>query len=109
MALFIAILTSMLSLNATTPISTDEEESTVDNWELGIVFYDTTIGNGKTPLTEYNWNAISYKESRDIILQITYRNNSVKTTYEPDELKITVPIPQYYNSEYVPIYSVTAG
>lgn len=109
MALFIAILTSMLSLKATTPTSTDEEESTVDNWELGIVFYDTTIGNGKTPLTEYNWNAISYKESRDIILQITYRNNSVKTTYEPDELKITVPIPQYYNSEYVPIYSVTAG
>ena len=107
MTLFIAVLTSMLSLNATTPTSTDEEESTVDNWELGIVFYDTTIGNGKTPLTEYNWNATNKDEIRDIIIQINYKNDNVVTTYSPGELKIKIPRLQSYNN-YFELFEITA-
>ena len=107
MTLFIAVLTSMLSLNATTPTSTDEEESTVDNWELGIVFYDTTIGNGKTPLTEYNWDATNKDEIRDIIIQINYKNDNVVTTYSPGELKIKIPRLQSYNN-YFELFEITA-
>lgn len=35
----------------------DEEEPSTDNWELGLVFYDSTVDNGKTPLTSIDWDA----------------------------------------------------
>ena len=35
----------------------DGEEPSTDNWELGLVFYDSTVDNGKTPLTEIDWDA----------------------------------------------------
>ena len=56
MALFIAIFASLFSLRADT---VDEETGEVltDNWELNRVFYDSTVDNGKTPLTEINWDA----------------------------------------------------
>ena len=35
-------------------INTENEN---DNWELGLVFYDSSVDNGKTALTEINWDA----------------------------------------------------
>ena len=76
--LLITILASMFSLNATTPVSTDDEELLDDNWELGIVFYDAAIGNGKTPLTEFNWHATEWTERKDIVIQINYKNGDIE-------------------------------
>ena len=62
LTLFITIFASLFSLRADT---VDEEtgEILTDNWELSTVFYDSTVNNGKTPLTEINWDASdgSYK------------------------------------------------
>ena len=94
MALFIAIFASLFSLRADT---VDEETGEVltDNWELGIVFYDSTVDNGKTPLTEINWDASDggYQEGtpRVITVQINYKNTNTVTTYEPGELTISIP------------------
>ena len=94
MALFIAIFASLFSLRADT---VDEETGEVltDNWELNTVFYDSTVDNGKTPLTEINWDASDggYGEGtpRVITVQINYKNNSAVTMYQPNELKIIIP------------------
>ena len=94
MALFVAVFASLFSLRADT---VDEETGEVltDNWELSTVFYDSTVDNGKTPLTEINWDASdgSYKEGtpRVITVQINYKNNSAVTTYQPGDLRITIP------------------
>ena len=94
MALFVAVFTSMFSLRADT---VDEEtgETLTDNWKLGLVFYDSTVDNGKTPLTEINWDASdgSYKDGtpRVITVQINYKNTSAVTTYQPGELEISIP------------------
>ena len=93
-ALFIAIFASLFSLKADT---VDEEtgEILTDNWELDIVFYDSTVDNGKTPLTEINWDAsdggYGQGKPREIVVQINYKNDSVITTYQPHELMITIP------------------
>ena len=92
--LFVAIFASLFSLRADT---VDEEtgEIVTDNWELGIVFYDSSVGAGKTPLTELNWDASngSYLEGtpREITVQINYKNSSAATTYQPGELEISIP------------------
>lgn len=75
--------------------SEDEtEESENDNWELGLVFYDSSVDNGKTPLTEIDWDASdgSYKEGtpRIITVQINYKNTNTIQTYMPGELKIEI-------------------
>ena len=94
LTLFIAVFTSLFSLRADT---VDEEtgEILTDNWELGIVFYDSTVDNGLTPLTEINWDASNggYEEGtpRVITVQINYKNNSAVNTYQPGELKISIP------------------
>lgn len=94
MALFVAVFASLFSLRADT---VDEETGEVltDNWELSTVFYDSTVDNGLTPLTEIDWDASdgSYKEgtTRVITVQINYKNNSAVTTYQPGDLKITIP------------------
>lgn len=93
MALFIAIFASLFSLRADT---VDEETGEVltDNWELNTVFYDSTIDNGKTPLTEINWDASDggYGKGtpRVITMQINYKNTSAVTTYQPGELTISI-------------------
>ena len=55
----------------------DDEETSTDNWELGLVFYDSTVDNGKTPLTSIDWDAsdggYGAKESRVITVQINYK------------------------------------
>ena len=72
----------------------DEEEPSTDNWELGLVFYDSTVDNGKTPLTSIDWDASdgSYKEGtpRVITVQINYKNTNAGTTYQPGDLSISI-------------------
>lgn len=80
----------------------DEEEPSTDNWELGLVFYDSTVDNGKTPLTSIDWDASdgSYKEGtpRVITVQINYKNTNAVTTYQPGDLEISIPNLGYSNS-----------
>lgn len=71
------------------------DDASSDEWELGLVFYDSSVNNGTTPLTEINWDASdgSYKAGtpRVITVQINYRNTNAVTTYQPGEVKITIP------------------
>lgn len=80
----------------------DGEEPSTDNWELGLVFYDSTVDNGKTPLTAIDWDASDGKynttSTRVITVQINYRNTSAVTTYQPEELCISIPN-LVYNTE----------
>ena len=62
LALFVAVFTSLFNLKADTVTDNQTEENQTadflaDNWELGIVFYDSSVNNGNTPLTEINWDA----------------------------------------------------
>ena len=92
--LFVAVFASMFSLRADT---VDEEtgEILMDNWELNLVFYDSTINQGKTALTQIDWDASngSYTtgDTRVITIQINYKNTQAVTTYEPGELEIGIP------------------
>ena len=109
-ALMFAIFTSLLNLKAD-PVDDETGEILLDNWELGVVFYDSTVDNGKTPLTEINWDASdgSYKEGtpRVIKIQITYKNNSAIKTYQPGEL--IIKIPQLSLSNVSPIINIGAN
>ena len=71
-----------------------KEDLELDNWELSTVFYDSTVGNGKVPLTEINWNvdgSVTNTESRTITVLIHYKNTNAVQDYEIGDLKITVP------------------
>ena len=48
LTLFVIVCASMFSLRAD-PIDDETGEILTDNWELGIVFYDSTVNNGTTP------------------------------------------------------------
>ena len=77
-------------------IEFDEEgESTQDGWELSLVFYDSTVDNGTTPLQAINWDAsnggYSTGTSRTITVQINYKNTNTVTEYEPETLEIRIP------------------
>ena len=101
MALFIAVFASLFSLRADT---VDEETGEVltDNWELNTVFYDSTVDNGKTPLTEINWDAsdggCDFGQERVITMQINYKNSSAISTYQANELQLSVPNLLYTNN-----------
>ena len=56
LTLFVTIFASLFSLKAD-PVDDETGEILTDNWKLDIVFYDSTVDNGKTPLTEINWDA----------------------------------------------------
>ena len=60
------MIPSLYSDDNQATIQSDEEseEPENDNWELGLIFYDSSVDNGKTPLTEIDWDASdgSYKE-----------------------------------------------
>ena len=79
-----------------------EEEVSLDNWEISTVFYDSTVDEGKTPLTEINWDAsdggYGTGETRIITVQINYKNTNAVTTYQPGELEIGIPNLIYKNS-----------
>ncbi len=62
-----------------------------DNWEISVVFYDSTVDNGQTPLTEINWNAVDRSEKRTITIQINYKNTNAKYDYNPKSLFIKIP------------------
>ena len=72
----------------------DEEEPSTDNWELGLVFYDSSVDNGKTPLTSIDWDAsdggYGTGTPRVITVQINYKNTNAVTTYQPGELKLKI-------------------
>lgn len=80
----------------------EEELASTDNWELSTVFYDSTVNNGKTPLTSIDWDASDggYGQGtpRVITAQINYRNANAVTTYQPNELCISIPN-LVYNTE----------
>lgn len=81
----------------------DEEESSTDNWELGVVFYDSTVDNGKTPLTSIDWDAsdggYGTGDSRVITVQINYKNTNAVTTYQPGTLELSIPNLSYKTDE----------
>ena len=116
LTLFATIFASLFSLRADT-IDEETGEVLTDNWELSTVFYDSTVNNGKTPLTEINWDASdgSYKDGtpRVITVQINYKNTSAITTYQPGELEITIPNLIYttkntYNRDYLKNWETSA-
>lgn len=73
----------------------DGEEPSTNNWELGLVFYDSTVDNGKTPLTSIDWDAsddgYGTGTPRVITVQINYKNTNAVTTYNPGDLSIEIP------------------
>ena len=83
--LFLIVLFSLFSIsNNKTVIDTlarlvyGDNEVELDNWEISTVFYDSTVNDGKTPLTEINWDAsnLNYNvpDKRTISVQINYKN-----------------------------------
>ena len=76
-------------------VESSEDPTPNDNWELGLIFYDSTVDDGKTPLTSIDWDATDdgYEEgiTRVITVQINYKNTNAVTTYQPGELEIKVP------------------
>ena len=101
-ALVFAIFTSLFNLKAD-PVDDETGEILLDNWNLDVVFYDSTVDNGKTPLTEINWDGSngSYTAgtARVITVQINYKNTNAVTTYQPGELEIGIPNLIYSNGE----------
>ncbi|MBS4967402.1 MAG: hypothetical protein KHZ73_00865 [Lachnospiraceae bacterium] len=85
-------------------VESDEDSEGTDNWELSTVFYDSTVDNGKTPLTSISWDASdgSYLDgtSRIITVQINYKNTNALTTYHPGELEISIPNLVYNTNAY---------
>ena len=100
-ALMLAVFTSLFNLKAD-PVDDETGEILLDNWELGIVFYDSTVDAGTTPLTRIDWDASNgtYTSGtpRTITIQINYKNTSAVTTYKPGELEIGLPNLIYSNS-----------
>lgn len=66
-----------------------------DNWELGLVLYDSAINNGNSPLTSDDWTIedlqYNQSQSRVITVQINYRNTNAQTTYNPGDLTLIIP------------------
>jgi hypothetical protein len=84
-------------LNFTSAV--DLAELNPDDWDLELVFFDSTVNKGKDPLTNVNWTingedlAYNATETRTITLQVNYKNAHVDRTYGPGELQIKVPNP----------------
>ncbi len=79
-----------------------DNEVELDNWEISTVFYDSTVNDGKTPLTEINWDAsdggCNVGETRTITVQINYKNSNTIQDYERGELKISLSNLLYSNN-----------
>ena len=111
-----AALASIFSLKADTVDEEETPEELVDNWSLDVVFYDSSVDGGNTPLTEINWDASngSYGtgETRVITVQINYKNINAVTKYDIGDLEIRIPNLIYdTNSAYSAQWnsSVTVG
>ncbi len=72
-----------------------DNEIELDNWEISTVFYDSSVNNGNTPLTEINWDASNggYDRgtSRRITVQINYKNTNSIQNYNLNDIKIRIP------------------
>ena len=62
--LFLIVLFSLFSLSNNEKLITslmnsfyEGTELEVDNWEVSTVFYDSTVNDGTTPLTNIDWDA----------------------------------------------------
>lgn len=68
-----------------------------DDWYLELVFFDSTVNKGKDPVTNEQWiidtSGVSNSYSRNIIMQVSYRNYELDRDYAPGELQIRVPNP----------------
>ena len=100
--LFLIVLFSMFFVSNNDKVITSlakvfygDNEVELDNWEISTVFYDSTVNNGQTPLTEINWDAsngaAAEGEPRTITVQINYKNTNTVTNYNPGDLKISIP------------------
>ena len=70
-------------------INLSEENNIYSDFDISLVMYDSTVDNGKTQLTEINWNATS-NTTRVVIVQVNFKNDNASTVYYPGELRITV-------------------
>lgn len=90
-------------------VESDEDSEGTDNWELSTVFYDSTVDNGTTPLTSIDWDAsdggYDTGEERVITVQINYKNTNTTRTYNPGDVKISVPNLIYDSEQYTKFYS----
>lgn len=100
-------------LNNEIPLQNDETEdgeyseavqddpASNDNWELGLVFYDSEINNGQTALESIDWDATddNYKKGspRQITMQINYAHYDSLESYAPGD--ITIKIPNFLKDE----------
>mgnify|MGYP002620129914 CR=1 FL=1 len=95
-------------LNNQNKLADNEEEIELDNWEISTVFYDSTVNDGKTPLTEINWDAsdggYGAGETRVITVQLTIKNTNVVNTYEKNSISVSIP-----NLFYGEIYHPSPG
>lgn len=71
-----------------------EEKIKDDNWAISTVFYDSAVDDGKTPLTEIDWDAsdggYGTGDERKITVQINYKNTTAKYDYLPGEVTINI-------------------
>ena len=85
-----------------------KDDLELDHWEISTVFYDSTVDNGTTPLTEINWDAsdggYDEGEARIITVQINYKNTNAVRDYDPETLTITLPN-LFYGTYYLKRYS----
>ena len=86
-----------------------EEKIKDDNWEISTVFYDSVVDDGKTPLTEIDWDAsdggYGTGDERKITVQINYKNTGTKYSYAPGEVTINIPNLIYNQSKYMMFYN----
>ena len=63
----------------------------IDNWSLGMVYYDSFSVSGSDPIPVSEtvvWNASGTLEKRRLTIQINYRNDNCAKDYEPGEIEI---------------------
>ncbi len=97
-AIFIAILsgfsiTAIIQANNKTSALA---EVSSDVWNLSLSFYDSTVNNGNTELTQQTWSVPvdqTYGGSRTFTIQTNYSANIVDKTYNPRQLEIKLELP----------------
>ncbi|GEM_PF-1873026 len=100
--LFAAIFITILSgFSITAIIQANNKTSALaevssDVWNLSLSFYDSTVDNGNTELTQQTWSVPvdqTYSGARTFTIQTNYSANIVDKTYNPKELQIKLELP----------------
>ena len=118
--LFLIVLFSLFSLSNNEKLITslmnsfyEGTELEVDNWEVSTVFYDSTVNDGTTPLTNIDWDAsdggFELGETRTITVQINYKNNNCQNDFAIGDLNILVPSLVDENSNLDTIVNIGAN